>query len=182
VRIRQLELTGAAVVDCIPVEDERGLFARLFCDRELEGLLGERKIRSINLGRSHREGTLRGLHYQTGEAAEMKFVRCTAGSVFDVIVDMRPDSPTYLQWHGEVLSSSNLRMVVVPEYFAHGYQALEDGAEVVYAVTSSYAPATEVGVRWDDPAVRIDWPRSVSVISEKDRDLPSITAPLVSPP
>jgi dTDP-4-dehydrorhamnose 3,5-epimerase len=158
------------------------MFARLFCDDALGELLGDRRIRDINLSRCSAEGTLRGLHYQTGSGADMKLVRCTAGSVFDVVVDMRPDSPTYLRWHGEVLSPGNLRMVVVPEYFAHGYQALEPGSELLYAVTAKYTPDKERGVRWDDPAVSIDWPLAVTLVSGKDGTIPLLSPPLVRKP
>ena len=181
-RIRPLPLVGAALVDCDPVQDERGMFARLFCDDALRDLLSGHQIRDINLSQCSSEGTLRGLHYQTGSAADMKLVRCTAGSVFDVVVDMRPDSPTYLHWHGEVLSPRNLRMVVVPEYFAHGYQALEAGSELLYAVTAKYAPKAEHGVRWDDPAVGISWPLAVTVVSDKDRAIPLLSTAAVRNP
>jgi dTDP-4-dehydrorhamnose 3,5-epimerase len=154
----------------------------LFCDEALGALLAGRPIRDINLSRCDTEGTLRGLHYQTGSSADMKLVRCTAGSVFDVIVDMRPNSPTYLRWHGEVLSASNLRMVVVPEYFAHGYQALEAGSELLYAVTAKYAPGEERGVRWDDPTVSIDWPIAPTLVSEKDRAIALVTPSAVRNP
>jgi len=158
------------------------MFARLFCDDALRELLGGRQLRDINMSRCSTEGTLRGLHYQTGSSADMKLVRCTAGSVFDVVVDMRPDSPTFLRWHGEVLSPQNLRMVVVPEYFAHGYQALENGSELLYAVTEKYAPEAELGLRWDDPTVGIDWPRNVTAISDKDRAIPLLPPSLVRNP
>jgi len=175
VKLHPLPLQGAALVDCEPLEDARGLFARLFCDRELKDLLGERCVRNINLNRSKAAGTVRGLHYQQGGHADMKLVRCTSGAIFDVIVDMRPDSPTYLCWHGEILSASNLRMMVIPEYFAHGFQALEDHSEVIYLVTAQYAPDHEVGVRWDDPAVGIHWPKDVTLLSDKDANLPLLS-------
>ena len=181
-RIRPLPLAGAALIESQPVLDDRGMFARLFCDDALAELLAGRTIRDINLSRCSTEGTLRGLHYQTGSSAEMKLVRCTAGSIFDVVVDMRPDSPTYMRWHGEVLSPRNLRMVVVPEYFAHGYQALEAGSELLYAVTEKYAPEAELGVRWNDPSVGIEWPRTVTEMSDKDRAIPLLPPSLAGNP
>ena len=174
-KLHHLPLNGATLAECEPFEDPRGLFARLFCDRELKDLLGERSVRNINLSQSTRSGTLRGLHYQREDAAEMKLVRCTRGSIFDVIVDMRPDSPTYLRWHGEILTQRNMRMMVVPEYFAHGFQALEDNCEIMYLVTAHYCPEQEVGVRWDDPAVGVSWPLDVSMLSDKDAQLPLLS-------
>ncbi|MDP6929392.1 MAG: dTDP-4-dehydrorhamnose 3,5-epimerase [Planctomycetota bacterium] len=174
-KLHPLPLEGATLAECEPFEDPRGLFARLFCDRELKELLGDRQVRNINLNQSNISGTLRGLHYQTGEAAEMKLVRCTRGSIFDVIVDMRPDSPTYLKWHGETLTQRNMRMMVVPEGFAHGFQALEDNCEVMYLVTAHYAPEQEMGVRWNDPAVGIRWPLDVSMLSDKDAQFPLLS-------
>ncbi|MBJ96181.1 MAG: dTDP-4-dehydrorhamnose 3,5-epimerase [Rickettsiales bacterium] len=171
-KLNPLPLDGAILAECEPFEDPRGLFARLFCDRELEEILGERSVRNINLSQSNLSGTLRGLHYQLGDSAEMKLVRCTRGSIFDVIVDMRPESPTYLHWHGEILTQRNMRMMVVPEYFAHGFQALEDNCEIMYLVTAHYAPGQEAGVRWDDPKVGIKWPLEVNMLSDKDANFP----------
>jgi dTDP-4-dehydrorhamnose 3,5-epimerase len=172
VKTHPLALHGASLVECEPYEDPRGLFARLFCDKEMGELLGERLIRNINLCQSAKSGTLRGLHYQRAPHEEMKLVRCTQGAVFDVIVDVRPDSPTYLQWHGETLTARNMRMVVVPEGFAHGFQALEDACEIMYLVTAHYVPGYEGGIRWNDPAVGIDWPLDVSMVSSKDAHFP----------
>ena len=174
-KLHPLPLQGATLAECEPFEDPRGLFARLFCDRELEELLGERSVRNINLSQSNLSGTLRGLHYQRGDAAEMKLVRCTRGSIFDVIVDMRPDSPTYLNWHGEILTQRNMRMMVVPEHFAHGFQALEDNCEIMYLVTAHYAPEQEAGVRWNDPTVGIRWPLDVTMLSDKDAQFPLLS-------
>jgi len=172
VKTQELPLSGASLVECEPYEDPRGLFARLFCDQEMGGLLGDRLIRNINLSQSAKSGTLRGLHYQKAPYEEMKLVRCTQGSVFDVIVDVRPDSPTYLQWHGETLTARNMHMVVVPEGFAQGFQALEDACEIMYLVTAHYVPGHEVGIRWNDPSVAIDWPLDVTMISSKDAQFP----------
>jgi len=172
VKTHPLPLQDASLVECEPYEDPRGLFARLFCDREMKDMLGERLIRNINLSQSARSGTLRGLHYQQAPHEEMKLVRCTQGAVFDVLVDVRPDSPTYLQWHGETLTARNMHMVVVPEGFAHGFQALEDNCEIMYLVTAHYVPGHEGGIRWNDPAVGIEWPLDVTMISNKDAQFP----------
>ncbi len=175
-KLRPLPFEGAALAECDPFEDPRGLFTNLFCDLDLKELLGDRQVRNINLSQSHLSGTLRGLHYQQGDAAEMKLVRCISGSIFDVIVDMRPDSPTYLRWHGEILTQQNMGMMIVPEYFAHGFQTLEDNTEVMYLVTSHYAPNQEAGVRWNDPAVGIRWPHDVTMLSDKDAQFPLLSS------
>ena len=171
-KIKPLPLQGTWLVECEPFEDPRGRFARVYCERSLGELLGERSICNINLSHSAGSGTLRGLHYQQSPHADMKLVRCTRGAVFDVVVDMRPDSPTYLQWHGETLSAQNMHMMVAAEGFAHGFQALEDNCEIMYLVTAHYAPEHEFGVRWNDPAVAIQWPLDVTMISSKDEEIP----------
>lgn len=161
-------LEGAFVIELEPIADERGFFARSFCMREFE----EHGLKSFtaqcNLSFNHRAGTLRGMHYQLPPAGETKLVRCTRGAIHDVIIDLRPDSPTYLQHFGVELSEDNRRALYVPELFAHGYQALTDGAEVSYQVSEFYTPGMERGLRYDDPRFGIDWPLEVTAISEKD--------------
>jgi dTDP-4-dehydrorhamnose 3,5-epimerase len=172
VRFTQTPLEGAHVIEPNLVEDDRGGFARTFCAREfVEHGLSD-VVAQANLSFNHRRGTLRGMHYQLPPAAEAKLVRCTRGAIHDVIVDMRPDSPTYLAHFAIELSEGNRTALYVPELFAHGYQALTDGAEVVYQVSEFYAPGYELGLMYDDPALGIDWPLPVSVISEKDRSWP----------
>ncbi|MEX2541130.1 MAG: dTDP-4-dehydrorhamnose 3,5-epimerase [Trueperaceae bacterium] len=161
-------LTGAFVIDLDRREDERGFFARSFCMHEFleHGL--ESFTAQCNLSFNHQAGTLRGMHYQLPPAAEAKLVRCTRGAIFDVIIDLRPDSPTRLQHFGVRLDDENRRALYVPPQFAHGYQALTAGAEVSYQVSEFYTPGQERGLRYDDPAFGIEWPLEVTVISEKD--------------
>jgi dTDP-4-dehydrorhamnose 3,5-epimerase len=161
-------LEGAWIVDVEPLSDDRGFFGRTWCAKEFaeHGMVAD--IAQCNLSYNHRKGTLRGLHYQVPPAAEAKFVRCTAGAVHDVIVDVRPGSGTYLQWVGVDLTAENRRALYVPPMFAHGYLTLTDGAEVIYQVSEFYTPGAERGARYDDPAFGIDWPVAIEVVSEKD--------------
>jgi dTDP-4-dehydrorhamnose 3,5-epimerase len=161
-------LKGAFIIDIEERRDDRGFFARSFCAREFEAHGLKPVIAQANLSYNHRKGTLRGMHYQTPPAAETKLVRCTAGAVLDVIVDIRPGSPTYLQHVAVELTAGNRRALYVPEMFAHGYLTLTDDAEVIYSVGEFYTPGAEGGLRWDDPALGIDWPVRVEVISAKD--------------
>jgi dTDP-4-dehydrorhamnose 3,5-epimerase len=169
-------LAGAFIVDLQEIRDDRGFFARTFCAKEFEAHGLKPVIAQANMSFNHRAGTLRGLHYQRPPAAETKLVRCTAGAIWDVIVDIRPDSPTYMKYVGVELSAANRRALYVPEMFAHGYQTLTDGAEVVYSVGEFYTPGVEGGFRHDDPALGIDWPVPVTVISDKDASWPGIGA------
>jgi len=168
-RFTPTPLRGAFVVEPEPHVDERGLFARTFCSREFSahGLVTTFVQCSVSLNRQR--GTLRGLHYQRPPASEVKLVRCTAGSVYDVIVDLRPDSPTYRQHFGAELTAGNRRALYIPEMFAHGFQSLEDGSEVFYQISEFYAPDASTGLRFDDPALGIGWPLPVTVMSAKDR-------------
>lgn len=166
-------LAGAFVVDIEPRGDERGFFARAYCAREFERHGLNARIAQTNMSTNARAGTIRGLHYQTPPALEAKFMRCIKGAIFDVVVDMRRDSATYLQWFGVELTADNSRALFVPEMFAHGYQALTDGCVVLYNASEFYSPAYELGVRYDDPAVGIRWPVAVTDVSIKDRSWPS---------
>jgi len=161
-------LKDAYVIDVDLREDHRGGFARTFCAHEFAEHGLKNTVAQCNLSFNHQAGTLRGMHYQIPPAAETKLVRCTKGAIYDVIIDMRPDSPTYLQHFGVELTAENHRALYIPELFAHGYQALTDGAEVVYQVGEFYTPGYERGLRYDDPAFGIEWPLAVTVISEKD--------------
>ncbi|MEO0566848.1 MAG: dTDP-4-dehydrorhamnose 3,5-epimerase [Pseudomonadota bacterium] len=165
-------LQGAYVVDLKQIADDRGFFARAFCAEEFKAQGLKPVIAQANMSFNHRKGTLRGLHYQLPPAAETKFLRCISGAIWDVIVDMRPDSDTYLQHFGVELSAANRRALYVPEMFAHGYLTLSDGAEVFYSVGEFYTPGAERGLRYDDPALGISWPGSVEVISQKDSEWP----------
>jgi dTDP-4-dehydrorhamnose 3,5-epimerase len=161
-------LKGAFVVELAPMSDARGFFARTYCAREFEEHGLKPAVAQANLSFNHKRGTLRGMHYQLPPAAETKLVRCTAGAIFDVIVDLRPGSPTYLQHVGVELTADNRKALYVPELFAHGYITLTDGAEVVYQVGEFYTPGYERGLRYDDPTLGIAWPVAIDIISDKD--------------
>ena len=170
--ISSTPLSGVAVVELERKQDDRGFFARTF-DRTAFAEAGlEPIVEQCNLSFNHRAGTLRGMHFQVAPATEAKLVRCTAGAILDVVVDVRPDSPTYLQHYAAELTADNRRALYVPPMFAHGYQALTDGAEVSYQVSEAYTPGTERGLRHDDPALGLHWPLPVSVISPKDAAWP----------
>jgi dTDP-4-dehydrorhamnose 3,5-epimerase len=167
--VQETPLRGAYTIDLEPKRDERGFFARQWCVDTLasHGLVCP--ISQINVGSNLLAGTVRGLHYQTAPHAEVKVLRCTAGAVYDVIVDLRPESATFKQWFGVELSAENHRTLYVPEGFAQGYQTLTDNAEIYYMTTKPFAPQHATGVRYDDPAFGIRWPRAASVISQADQ-------------
>jgi dTDP-4-dehydrorhamnose 3,5-epimerase len=170
------EIPGCYVVETEPIFDDRGFFARAFGVDEFaaHGLVTE--VFQINLARSERTGTTRGLHWQVEPYAEAKFVRCIAGRIFDVCVDIRPDSITAGRWVGVELSAENRRGIYIPPGGAHGYQTLEPGCELLYTTSVPYSPAAERGARYDDPAFAIDWPLTDDLIlSEKDRNWPPFT-------
>ncbi len=169
---QETKLKGAFIVDLDRNEDERGFFARAFCAREFEehGLCP--RMVQANLSYSETKGTLRGMHYQVAPASEPKFIRCVRGAVWDVIIDLRPDSPTYLEHVGVELSADNRRAIYVPDMFAHGNQSLTDGSELLYLMGEYFTPGCARGLRYDDPAFGIEWPLPVSVILEKDRSWP----------
>lgn len=163
-------LAGAYVIDLTPFEDERGLFARTFCQREFEAAIGPTKaFVQLNHSRNTHRGTLRGLHYQRPPFAEVKLIRCIKGAVYDVLVDVRKGSPTFLQHYGLELSEKNMRMIYIPEGFAHGFQTLEDHSELVYHHTAFYTPGVESGLKFDDIQLGINWPLPLTVISIKDQ-------------
>lgn len=161
-------LQDAYLIDLELLEDDRGFFARTFCMKEFEEHGLATFTAQCNLSFNHQAGTLRGMHYQLPPAAEAKLVRCLRGAIYDVIIDLRPDSPTFMQHFGVHLDDENRTALYVPPLFAHGYQALTDGAEVSYQVSEFYTPGQERGLRYDDPAFDIDWPLEVSVLSPKD--------------
>jgi dTDP-4-dehydrorhamnose 3,5-epimerase len=166
--IRLTSIPDLVVVETAPHVDERGSFARLYCEDELESLIGARKIVQINLSRTAKIGAMRGLHYQLPPHAEMKLVRCLKGRVWDVAVDLRHNSPTLLHWHAEELTAINNRMMIIPEGFAHGFQVLEPESELLYLHTSRYMVSAEGGLRHDDPRLAIDWPHPVIDLSPRD--------------
>ncbi len=165
-------LAGAFVVRPRRIDDHRGFFARAFCADEFREHGLNPDMLQLNVGFSHKQGTVRGLHYQKAPHAEAKFVRCTRGAVYDVVVDIRPDSPTRGRWVGVELTADNGSMLYAPEGLAHGYQTLVDETEIYYMTTARYAAASAHGVRFDDPAFGIEWPLPVSVISDPDRSWP----------
>ena len=165
-------LQGAYVIELEPMTDERGFFARSFCQREFAQQGLNKTFVQANVAASSDSGILRGLHFQISPHAEVKLIRCTRGAIFDVIVDLRPDSPTYCKWDSFRLTADNYKTLYVPEHFAHGYQALEPNSEVTYMVSEFYEPAYERGVRWDDPSFGIKWPIPNPILSPKDRDRP----------
>jgi dTDP-4-dehydrorhamnose 3,5-epimerase len=165
-------LKDAFVIDLEIRSDDRGGFARTFCAKEFEEHGLKPMVAQCNMSFNYKKGTLRGMHYQLSPAAETKLVRCTRGAIYDVIIDIRPDSPTYMQHFGIELTADNRKALYVPEMFAHGYQALTDDAEVVYQVGEFYSPGYEQGLRYDDPIFGIEWPIPVTVISEKDAKWP----------
>jgi dTDP-4-dehydrorhamnose 3,5-epimerase len=170
----ETRLRGAFVIDLERREDERGFFARAFCQHEFEAHGLRPVIAQANIGFNRLKGTVRGMHFQYPPAAETKLVRCSRGAVFDIIVDLRPESPTYLQSVGVELSADNHRGIYIPERFAHGYQALDDNTETTYHVGEFYTPGSEGGLRYDDPGLGLTWPLPVSVMSAKDRQWGSL--------
>lgn len=152
-----------------PFVDNRGFFNRIFCQKELEVIRPGITIAQINHSLTKIKGTIRGMHFQYPPYAEMKIARCVKGSVFDVAVDLREDSPTFLQWHGEILSAENMKALVIPEGCAHGVQSLEDDTEMIYMSTASYCKEAENGICYDEPKVGIQWPLPVTIVSDKDK-------------
>ena len=165
-------LEGAFLIRPEKRGDERGFFARAWCELELAEQGLETRIAQANMSRSADVGTLRGMHLQVPPAAETKIIRCTAGAVYDVIVDLRPASPSYRKWYGTRLDAVEHEALYVPEGFAHGFLTLEPDAEVYYLVSASYSPESERGVRYDDPAFGIEWQDEIRVVSDKDRSWP----------
>jgi dTDP-4-dehydrorhamnose 3,5-epimerase len=161
-------LEGAYIIELDKREDERGFFARAFCINEFDTNNIDRNVVQINNSLSRFKGTLRGMHYQLTPKAETKMVRCIKGSLFDVLIDLRIDSPTFGQWFGAELSAENRKMMFVPKGFAHGFITLEDDTEAFYLVTEFYSPELERGIRYNDPKFNIQWPIEPVVISDKD--------------
>ncbi len=169
-------LDGAWLLEAERMSDERGFFARTFCRQEFadHGLETEYPQEAVSF--NHLRGTLRGLHWQASPHAEAKLVRCARGALFDVIVDMRPGSATHGRWFSAELSADNGHQLYIPRGFAHGFQTLRDATQIHYHLSAFHAPQSARGCRWDDPALAIDWPLPVSVISDRDRTLPPYTA------
>lgn len=169
-----VKLAGAFTIDVQPFQDSRGFFTRTFCEREFaEHNLVQHFVQANHSG-THGKGVIRGMHFQHSPYAEVKLVKCVQGAIFDIIVDVRASSPTFLQWFGAELTAENKRMMYVPAGFAHGFQSLSDYSEITYMVSSFYNKESEAGIRYDDPAVNIEWPLPVSLVSDKDLQIPLV--------
>lgn len=174
-KISDTKISGVKLIETSLVADHRGTFSRWFCMQELEPVLAGRSLAQINNSRSLKAGTIRGLHFQRSPRAEMKIVRCIRGRVWDVALDIRAGSPTFLQWFGAELTSENNLMLAVPEGFAHGYQSLESESELLYFNTEFYTPEFEGAVNHADPLAAIKWPVSVTDLSDRDANEPFLT-------
>jgi dTDP-4-dehydrorhamnose 3,5-epimerase len=171
-KIHTTSIPDLFVIETTPQRDNRGGFVRLYCDSALAACIGNRRIVQVNQSFTALKGSIRGMHYQLPPNAEMKIIRCLSGRVWDVAVDLRYGSKSFLHWHAEELTPTNNRSVLIPEGFAHGFQALEAASELLYFHTSHYAPASEDGVRFNDPALAIEWPIKVGDISARDMSHP----------
>lgn len=167
-------LQGAYVITPTPIEDERGRFARVFCKNEFSKINHHKEFVQFNHSVNKIKGTLRGMHFQKKPFSEIKLIRCIKGSVYDVIVDLRRESNTYLKWFGETISAANMKMMYVPEGFAHGFQTLEEQSELLYHHTNYYIPGSEGGINYADKTINIKWPFPVELVSDKDKKLPFI--------
>ena len=168
------KLAGAFTIDVQPFQDSRGFFTRIFCEKEFaEHNLVKHFVQANHSG-THGKGVIRGMHFQHAPFSEVKLVKCVQGSIFDVIVDVRAGSPTFLQWFGAELSAENKRMMYVPAGFAHGFQSLSDYSEITYMVSAFYNKESERGVKYNDTKVNIEWPLPVSLVSDKDNNIPLI--------
>ena len=171
-KFSETKLKGAFVVEIEKLTDDRGFFARSWCEKEFEAQGLTTRVVQANVSYNLKKGTLRGMHYQIAPYQECKLIRCTRGAIYDVIIDLRTGSPTYKQWTGVELTADDYTMFFVPRDFAHGFQTLIDESEITYQVSQFYTPGSERGIRFDDPAFNIQWPLEVSVISDKDRTWP----------
>jgi len=165
----QTPLAGSYIIDLTPFSDSRGWFARTYCKNEFQQIGHTKEWLQINHSFTVQQGALRGMHYQLPPFAEIKMVRCIAGAVYDVIIDLRNGSPTFLKWFGTELSAKNRKMLYIPEGFAHGFQTLAPDSELIYHHTELYTPGAEAGVRYNDPLVGINWPQVPAEISDRDR-------------
>jgi dTDP-4-dehydrorhamnose 3,5-epimerase len=177
VKFSETPLLGAYCIDLDRHEDERGFFARTYCQEEFAAHGLSPHIAQCNLSVNREKGTLRGLHYQAAPNQEAKLVTCIRGEVYDVVVDIRPSSPTFLRWHAVVLSRSRRNALFIPEDFAHGFLTLTADTEVFYQMSAPYSPESARGLRWDDPVLAISWPDRPRVISDRDRNHPLLQAP-----
>ena len=165
-------ISGAFIVQPIPIYDSRGFFSRSFCAKEFEECGLRPVVAQCNISFNLLKGTLRGIHFRIAPGKEAKLVRCTRGAIYDVVVDLRPDSPTYKSWFGIELNSENRLGLYIPERCGHGFQTLDENTEVFYQMSEFYEPELERGICYNDPSIAIEWPLPVSVISERDKALP----------
>jgi len=172
INFEKLPLPGAFTIHPDQFEDDRGAFSRLFCAVEFEATGLKKPIVQINHSATARKGTVRGLHYQVFPACESKIIRCIKGRIFDVMVDLRVDSPNFMHWHAFELSENNRQMVLIPEGVAHGFQSLTDDVELIYLHTQLYSPQHERGLKFDDPSLDIQWPLPLACISPRDEKFP----------
>jgi dTDP-4-dehydrorhamnose 3,5-epimerase len=173
--VRETAIRGVFVIEPERLEDERGFFARTFCASELAGWRLVDRFRQSSVSYNARRGTVRGMHFSHAPHRETKIVRCTAGAVFDVAVDLRPGSPTRLKWVGVPLTAENRHALYIPHGFAHSFQALRDNTEVLYMIDNDYVPGAAAGIRWNDPVIGVRWPEPVTVISQRDLVFPDLT-------
>jgi dTDP-4-dehydrorhamnose 3,5-epimerase len=173
--IEETALRGAYLISLVPIADERGFFARSWCREEFRARGLNPDLVQCNISFNRRKGTLRGMHYQAEPNTEVKLVRCTRGACYDVIIDLRRNSPTFRHWLAVELTSENRRMLYIPEGFAHGLQTLADETEVLYQMSTFFVPDAARGVRWDDPAFGIQWPEADRIMSAKDRNYPDFS-------
>jgi dTDP-4-dehydrorhamnose 3,5-epimerase len=164
----ELPLKKAYLIETKPVQDKRGFLKRIYCDREFKEIGHGKSIVQINYTLTKKRGSIRGMHYQHPPFCETKIVQCTRGKIFDVIIDIRKNSSTFLNWHGEILSSNDMKMIYIPEGFAHGFQTLENNCELLYLHTEYYYPEYEDGIRFNDTRISIKWKRKVTEYSERD--------------
>jgi dTDP-4-dehydrorhamnose 3,5-epimerase len=174
IKFIETPLAGAYVIELEPYTDDRGLFARIYCQKEFAAIGYHKQIVQINHSVTGKKGTIRGMHYQLKPACESKIIRCIRGRIYDVMVDIRTGSPTLMRWFDAELSEDNMRMVYVPEGCAHGFQSLTDNAELIYISSAFYSPENERGLRFDDPALAIRWPLPASLVSPRDHSHPLI--------
>ena len=171
----ETKLKNAFIIEPERLKDERGFFARTWCEREFEDHGLNQNLVQCNISFNKKKSTMRGMHYQVAPHKEAKLVRCTMGAIYDVIVDLRPDSHTFKQWVSVELTSENRKMIYIPEDFAHGFLTLEDSTEVFYQMSEFYSSECARGLKWNDPAFNIVWPSDVGIISEKDSQYPDFT-------
>ena len=175
-KIFQTSIAGVAVLETIPFTDERGSFSRIYCENELAEVIGSRHIVQINHSITNKVGAVRGMHYQYPPNAEMKFVSCLKGRVWDVAIDLRMGSSTFLKWHAEELTPQNARMQVIPEGCAHGFQVMDPESELLYLHTAFYKPENESGVAHDESQLAIAWPLPITDLSVRDQKYPPISS------